>query len=68
MQAPQNPLPQPNFVPVRPKLVPQIPEQRHLGVAVERSAHPVNRECDHGAHPLVADKLNVSDDEYKEIQ
>ena len=47
VHAPHSAMPHPNFVPVSPGHVAQIPKQRHVGIAVKRLFLPVYLKTDH---------------------
>ena len=52
VQAPQSATPQPNFVPVKPQNVAEVPKYRHLGIAVEGTVNSIYFEIDHRFAPI----------------
>ena len=52
VQAPQSATPQPNFVPVSPSLVTQIPEKRQRRIAVVGLARAIHVDGDHAGLPF----------------
>ena len=46
VHAPQSAMPQPNLVSSQAQIVAQIPQQRHLGIAVKGALNPIHLELD----------------------
>ena len=59
VQAPHSPMPQPNLVPVSARSSRRVPEQRHVGIAVETGRLAVYSQLDHWI-PLVSVPLVLS--------